>query len=76
MINHFGDRLVTKIRNSKSFLCLGVDPHLDLMPKIFDITTNSSNIIGQVEKFGRACVSWSGGCALKQAALVGLPAEF
>jgi len=32
--------------------------------------------IGQVEKFGRACVSWSGGCALKQAALVGLPAEF
>ena len=51
MINHFGDRLVTKIRNSKSFLCLGVDPHLDLMPKIFDITTNSSNIVGQVEKF-------------------------
>ena len=51
MINHFGDRLVTNIRNSKSFLCLGVDPHLDLMPKIFDITTNSTNIVGQVEKF-------------------------
>ena len=50
MINHFGDRLVTKIRNSKSFLCLGVDPHVDLMPKIFDIT-NSSNIVEQVEKF-------------------------
>ena len=51
MINHFGDRLVTKIRNSKSFLCLGVDPHLGLMPKIFDVTTNSSNIVGKVENF-------------------------
>ena len=51
MIDHFGDRLVTKIRNSKSFLCLGVDPHLNLIPKIFDIATNSSNIVGKVENF-------------------------
>ena len=51
MINHFGNRLVTKIRSSKSFLCLGVDPHLDLIPKIFDVNTKSSNIIGKVEKF-------------------------
>ncbi len=51
MINHFGDRLVTKIRNSKSFLCLGIDPHLNLIPKLFDISTNSSNIVGKVEKF-------------------------
>ena len=51
MINHFGNRLVTKIRNSKSFLCLGVDPHLDLIPKIFDVNTKTSNIIGKVEKF-------------------------
>jgi len=51
MINHFGDRLVTKIRNSKSFLCLGIDPHLDLIPKIFDVNSISSNIIGKVEKF-------------------------
>ena len=51
MINHFGDRLVTKIRDSKSFLCLGIDPHLDLIPKFFDIAPNSSNIIGKVEKF-------------------------
>ena len=51
MISHFGDRLVTKIRNSKSFLCLGVDPHLDLIPKIFDVNTKTSNIVGKVEKF-------------------------
>ncbi|MDC3116231.1 orotidine-5'-phosphate decarboxylase [Alphaproteobacteria bacterium] len=51
MINHFGDRLVAKIRNSKSFLCLGVDPHLDLIPKIFDENTKSSNIVRKVEKF-------------------------
>ena len=29
MVNHFGDRLVEQIRKFKSFLCLGVDPHLD-----------------------------------------------
>ena len=51
MINHFGNRLVTKIRSSKSFLCLGVDPHLDLIPKIFDVNTKTTNIIGKVEKF-------------------------
>ena len=51
MINHFGNRLVTKIRSSKSFLCLGVDPHLGLIPKIFDVNTKTSNIVGKVEKF-------------------------
>ncbi len=51
MINHFGDRLVTKIRNSKSFLCLGVDPHLNLIPKLFDTATKPSNIVGKVENF-------------------------
>ena len=51
MINHFGNRLVTKIRSSKSFLCLGVDPHLDLIPKIFDKNIKTSNIVGKVEKF-------------------------
>ena len=51
MINHFGDRLVTKIRGSKSFLCLGVDPHLEMIPKIFDVNTKSLNIVRKVEKF-------------------------
>lgn len=51
MADHFGDKLVKKIRNTKSFLCLGVDPHLDLIPNIFDLQNNSSNIITKVEKF-------------------------
>ena len=51
MGDHFGDKLVKKIRDTKSFLCLGVDPHLDLIPNIFDLQNNSSNIITKVEKF-------------------------
>jgi len=51
MANHFGDKLVKRIRDSKSFLCLGIDPHLNLIPNIFDFQNNSSNIITKVEKF-------------------------
>ena len=51
MADHFGDKLVKKIRDTKSFLCLGVDPHLDLIPNVFDPQNNSSNIITKVEKF-------------------------
>ena len=51
MADHFGDKLVKKIRDTKSFLCLGIDPHLNLIPNIFDLQNNSSNIITKVEKF-------------------------
>ena len=37
MSEHFGNRLVEKIRKSKSFLCVGFDPHLNLIPQIFDL---------------------------------------
>ena len=50
MVNHFGDRLVEQIRKIKSFLCLGIDPHLDLIPKIFNEDTYINNI-KIVEKF-------------------------
>ena len=50
MVDHFGDRLFEKIRKTKSFLCLGIDPHLDLIPEIFnENTTINNNKI--VEKF-------------------------
>ena len=50
MVDHFGDRLFEKIRKIKSFLCLGIDPHLDLIPEIFnENTTINNNKI--VEKF-------------------------
>ena len=51
MVEHFGNRLVKKIRSTKSFLCLGIDPHLDLIPKIFDVNTTSTNNIKMVENF-------------------------
>lgn len=50
MVEHFGDRLVKKIRKTKSFLCLGVDPHLDLIPEIFNVN-NKKNEVTKVEKF-------------------------
>ena len=50
MVDHFGDRLVEQIRKIKSFLCLGIDPHLDLIPKIFNEDTYINNI-KIVEKF-------------------------
>ena len=50
MVDHFGDRLVKKIRKAKSFLCLGIDPHLDLIPEIFN-ENGTINNIKVVEKF-------------------------
>ena len=44
MVDHFGDRLVKKIRKTKSFLCLGIDPHLDLIPEIFNENGTFNNI--------------------------------
>ncbi len=44
MVNHFGDRLFNKIRKTKSFLCLGIDPHLDLIPEIFNEKGTVNNI--------------------------------
>ncbi len=50
MNDHFGDRLVEKIRKTKSFLCLGIDPHLDMIPKIFGDNSKIKNIT-KVETF-------------------------
>ena len=44
MVDHFGDRLVEQIRKFKSFLCLGIDPHIDLIPKIFNENGKINNI--------------------------------
>ena len=40
MSEHFGNRLVEKIRKTKSFLCVGLDPHLNLIPQIFDLNNS------------------------------------
>ena len=48
MSEHFGNRLVKKIRETKSFLCIGLDPHLDLIPRIFNLNNSKFE---QVENF-------------------------
>ena len=53
MVNHFGDRLVEKIRKTKSFLCLGIDPHLDLIPEIF----NDKDKVRSISKVENFCFS-------------------
>ena len=55
--NHFGDRLFYSIRKKENYLCLGIDPHLTLIPNVFQkkikITTTaySKNNIKIVEYF-------------------------
>lgn len=55
--NHFGDRLVHTIRKKANCLCLGIDPHLDLIPKVFQRKTEvtqeicSKNNVKIVENF-------------------------
>ena len=55
--NHFGDKLFETIRKKENFLCLGIDPHLELIPKVFQekikITNEiySKNNIKIVENF-------------------------
>ena len=55
--NHFGDRLFYSIRKKENFLCLGIDPHLNLIPKVFQNkikitnTPYSKNNIKVVEYF-------------------------
>lgn len=34
---YFGDRLFNAIRAKKNFLCLGIDPHLNLIPNVFQV---------------------------------------
>ena len=50
MVDNFGDRLVEQIRKTNSFLCIGIDPHLDLIPEIF-YENETNNNIKIVERF-------------------------
>ena len=42
---HFGDNLFFQIRKKESFLCLGLDPHLDLIPNIFQTKSKINKIV-------------------------------
>ena len=44
MTENFGNRLITKIRDKKSFLCLGLDPHIPLIPDIFNVNNQKLSL--------------------------------
>lgn len=51
---HFGDRLITAVRRSGHPLCVGIDPHLHLIPQIFrvgDMAPNSLQTASAVRTF-------------------------
>ena len=51
---HFGDRLITAVRKSGHPLCVGIDPHLHLIPQIFrigDMAPNSLQTASAVRTF-------------------------
>ncbi|MDC3063377.1 orotidine-5'-phosphate decarboxylase [Alphaproteobacteria bacterium] len=60
--NHFGDRLFYSIRKKNNYLCLGIDPHLNLIPKVFQSkikitsTPYSKNNIKIVEYFCKSLI--------------------
>ena len=64
--NHFGDRLFYSIRKKGNYLCLGIDPHLNLIPKVFQkkikITnaTYSKNNVKIVENFCKNLINTIG----------------
>ncbi len=45
IIKNFGDKLYYSIRNKESFLCLGLDPHLTLIPNIFQTKYKVNKVI-------------------------------
>jgi orotidine-5'-phosphate decarboxylase len=51
---HFGDRLITAVRKAGHPLCVGIDPHLHLIPQMFrigDMAPNSLQTASAVRTF-------------------------
>ncbi len=51
---HFGDRLITAVRKNGHPLCVGIDPHLHLIPQMFrvgDMAPNSLQTASAVRTF-------------------------
>ena len=57
-VDHFGCRLTDAIRSTGTPLCMGIDPHLSMMPKLFgDVSTTASpSTIRAIEDFSMACL--------------------
>ena len=61
--DHFGTRLTTAIRGAGTPLCMGIDPHLSLMPPAFgDVgDTASPSTLRAIEDFAMACLEMARG---------------
>ena len=57
-LSHFATRLSEAIRSSGTPLCMGIDPHLSMMPGLFgDVSTaGSPSTIRAIEDFTLACL--------------------
>jgi orotidine-5'-phosphate decarboxylase len=57
-VDPFGCRLTDAIRSTGTPLCMGIDPHLSMMPKLFgDVSTTASpSTIRAIEDFSMACL--------------------
>jgi orotidine-5'-phosphate decarboxylase len=60
---HFGDRLTTAIRSAGTPLCMGIDPHLSMMPPVFgDVSKpGSPSTLRAIEDFAAACLEMAKG---------------
>ena len=61
--DHFGDRLTIAIRSAGTPLCMGIDPHLSMMPALFgDVSeTASPSTLRAIEDFAMACLEMARG---------------
>lgn len=55
---HFGDRLTEANRRTGTPLCMGIDPHTDMIPAVFGdaSTAGSDNAIRAIHDFSMACM--------------------
>ena len=61
--DHFGTRLTNAIRSAGTPLCMGIDPHLSMMPSVFGDTgdTGSPSTLRAIEDFTMACLEMAKG---------------
>ena len=61
---HFGDRLSHTIEQTGSVLCMGLDPHLALMPSLFGsekLHVGENDTLMAIEKFAMAAIETASG---------------
>ena len=74
-MTHFGDRLIAANRHSKTPLCMGIDPHFNMIPALFGLASTPSGsdaAIRAIDDFSMACLDQ----AMGKVAAIKLQAAF